>query len=182
MDLDDLAWEVERLLDALPTTAGPGHDAEADRLRAEYRALVAQRDVLDQAGLQRSKKLSAIGSRATFPGGLAKVGETLQPVILAVTDTDVVALHADVDADPTGEIARIPRTAVTKVHITDGFGNPVAEWALDPIRELETPEQERYSIVFERSDGQPPFSLLFLSGEPAGFAMGKLRELKVGGT
>jgi hypothetical protein len=181
MNLDDLAWEVERLLDALPTSVGPrGDDREVERLNAEYRALVARRDLMDQAGLNRSKKLAAVGSKASFPGGLAKVGESLQPVMLVVTDSDVIALHGDVDADPTGEIARIPRSGIAEVHLTDTRGNPVAASALDPVREFETPEEERYTIVFERSDAQPPFSLLFLSGEPAGFAIRKLREHGIG--
>jgi len=52
----------------------------------------------------------------------------------------------------------------------DETGNEVADQLLDPIRELETPEEERYSVVLKRRDGSgalPPVSFLFPSGEPA---------------
>jgi hypothetical protein len=54
--------------------------------------------------------------------------------------------------------------------IVDESGNEVADQLLDPIRELETPEEERYSVVLKRRDGSaalPPVSFLFRSGEPA---------------
>jgi hypothetical protein len=48
--------------------------------------------------------------------------------------------------------------------------NQVADQLLDPIRELETPEEEQYAAVLKRRDGSgalPPVSFLFHSGEPA---------------
>ena len=48
--------------------------------------------------------------------------------------------------------------------------NQVADQLLDPIRELETPEEEQYAVVLKRRDGSgalPPVSFLFHSGEPA---------------
>ncbi len=54
--------------------------------------------------------------------------------------------------------------------IVDENGNEVADELIDPIRELETPEEERYAVVLKRQDANgelPPVSFLFRSGEPA---------------
>jgi hypothetical protein len=54
--------------------------------------------------------------------------------------------------------------------IVDETGNEVADLLLDPIRELEKPEEERYAVMLKRRDGNgalPPVSFLFRSGEPA---------------
>jgi hypothetical protein len=56
------------------------------------------------------------------------------------------------------------------VLIVDEKGNEVADQLINPIRELETPEEERYAVLLKRHDasGVPqPVSFLFLSGEPA---------------
>lgn len=54
--------------------------------------------------------------------------------------------------------------------IVDENGNEVADQLIDPIRELETLEEERYAVVLKRRDANselPPASFLFRSGEPA---------------
>ena len=72
--------------------------------------------------------------------------------------------------DPDGELACLPRESITQVVILDENGNEVADQLIDPIRELETPEEERYAVVLKRHDANgelPPASFLFRSGEPA---------------
>ena len=72
--------------------------------------------------------------------------------------------------NPDTELARFPRDSITDAVIVDETGNEVADQLLDPIRELETPEEERCAVVLKRRDGSgalPPVSFLFRSGEPA---------------
>ena len=72
--------------------------------------------------------------------------------------------------DPIGELACLPRESITQVVIVDENGNEVADQLIDPIRELDTPEEERYAVVLKRRDANgemPPASFLFRSGEPA---------------
>jgi putative transposase len=68
-------------------------------------------------------------------------------------------------------IERISKSRVSQMAvIVDEAGNEVADQLLDPIRELETPEEERYAVVLKRRDESgalPPVSFLFRSGEPA---------------
>jgi hypothetical protein len=52
----------------------------------------------------------------------------------------------------------------------DEHGNEVADQLIAPIRELDTPEEERYAVALKRRDETgdlPPVSFLFRSGEPA---------------
>ena len=72
--------------------------------------------------------------------------------------------------EPQTELGRIPRDSITDAVIVDETGNEVADQLLDPIRELETPEEERYTVLLKRRDASgalPPVSFLFSSGEPA---------------
>jgi hypothetical protein len=72
--------------------------------------------------------------------------------------------------NPLTELARFPRDSIIEAVIVDETGNEVADQLLDPIRELETPEEERYALVLKRCDASgalPPVSFHFRSGEPA---------------
>jgi hypothetical protein len=87
-----------------------------------------------------------------------------------VTPRDFVLLDNWTHLDPDTELARLPRESITDVVIVDENGNEVADQLIDPIRELETPEEERFAVVLKRQNasGQlPPTSFLFRSGEPA---------------
>jgi hypothetical protein len=69
--------------------------------------------------------------------------------------------------DPETEIATLPRESITQAVIVDANGHEVADQLLDPIRELETPQEERYAVVLKRHDTSgelPPVSFLFRSG------------------
>jgi hypothetical protein len=65
--------------------------------------------------------------------------------------------------------------------IVDEDGNEVADALIDPIRELETPEEKRYAVVLKRQDanGLPqPVSFLFRSGDPALECRDRYRRFK----
>jgi hypothetical protein len=67
-------------------------------------------------------------------------------------------------------LARLPRQSITHAVIVDENGLEVADALIDPIRELETANEERYAVVLKLhgpSGELPPVSFLFRSGEPA---------------
>ncbi|HET7928683.1 MAG TPA: hypothetical protein VFM40_03950 [Actinomycetota bacterium] len=153
----DIAYLLWSLLD----------DAERDDARAAMADLAE--DVRHEAAMRRSEKLRAIGSEATFFSGLARIDGDFRSLLVAVTARDFVLLD-EWNHDPDTELARFPRESITDVAIVDEIGNEVADQLIDPIRELETPEEERYAVVLKRPDanGVPQrVSFLFRSGEPA---------------
>jgi len=146
------------------------HDAELSQVRAAMANLVADQELRHEAAMRRSEKLRAIGSEATFFSGLARIDEEFRSIRVAVTPHDFVMLDNWTHLDPDTELARLPRESITDAVIVDENGNGVADELIDPIRELETPEEERYAVVLKRqgaSGAIPPVSFLFRSGEPA---------------
>ncbi len=146
------------------------HDVELEDARAAMADLAADEDLRLEAAMRRSEKLRAIGSEATFFSGLARIDGEFRSVRVAVTAGDFVLLDNWTHLDPETELARLPRESITDVVIVDENGNEVADALIDPIRELETPEEERYAVVLKRQDanGLPqPVSFLFRSGDPA---------------
>jgi hypothetical protein len=144
-------------------------DVELEDARAAM-ADLADEDLRVEAAMRRSEKLRAIGSEASFFSGLARIDGEFRSVRVAVTAQDFVLLDNGTQADPETELARFPRQSITDVLIVDEKGNEVADQLINPIRELETPEEERYAVLLKRHDasGVPqPVSFLFLSGEPA---------------
>jgi hypothetical protein len=101
---------------------------------------------------------------------LARIDGESRSIRVAVTPYDFVLFDNWTHLDPVTELARLPRDSITDAVIVDETGNEVADQLLDPIRELETPEEERYAVVLKRhgANGElPPVSFLFRSGEPA---------------
>jgi hypothetical protein len=156
----DVAYVLWGLLD----------DVELDDARAAMADLAVDEDLRHEAAMRRSEKLRAIGSEATFFSGLARIDGELRSVRVAVTARDFVLLDNWTHLDPDTELARFPRESITDVVIVDENGNQVADQLINPIRELETPEEERYAVVLKRHDAGdqlPSASFLFRSGEPA---------------
>jgi hypothetical protein len=191
MGVDDWLWEAERVLDRWGP-GGPGlglfapgglgmsagMDASAAQVAGQLNRLVAQEDASEQARDARSRALEAMGSQGMFFGGVVKLGDVSRAVMVVSTPDAFVLLDADTNADPTGELARIPKSDVAHVRLVDANGNEVADAAIDPIRELDTPGDDRYGVVLERADGSgKSVSFLFLSGEPALFAKTRFLEL-----
>ena len=146
-----------------------GHDAEPSAAQA-MADLAAAEDLRSEAATRRSERLQAIGSEATFFSGLARIDGEFRSIRVAVTPHDFVLFDNWTHLDPDTELARLPRDSITDAVIVDETGNEVADQLLDPIRELETPEEERYAVVLKRhgaSGELPPVSFLFRSGEPA---------------
>jgi hypothetical protein len=145
------------------------HDPDLEDARAVM-ADAEDQDLRHEATMRRNEKLRAIGSEASFFSGLARIDGEFRSVRVAVTPQDFVLLDDWAHLDPDTEIARLPRESITDVVIVDENGNEVADQLIDPIRELETPEEKRYAVVLKRQDanGVPqPVSFLFRSGEPA---------------
>ena len=114
----------------------------------------------------RTSKRSA--PEATFFSGLAQIDGESRSIRVAVTPRDFVLFDNWSHLDPATEL-----TPPTGQHHRCGdrgrAGNEVADQLLDPIRELETPEEERYAVVLKRhgANGElPPVSFIFQSGEP----------------
>jgi hypothetical protein len=146
------------------------HDVELEDARRAMADLAADQDRRHEAAMRRSEKLRAIGSEATFFSGLARIDGEFRSVRVAVTAQDFVLLDNWTQLDPETELARFPRQSIIDVLIVDENGNEVADQLINPIRELETPEEERYAVLLKRHDasGVPqPVSFLFRSGEPA---------------
>jgi hypothetical protein len=145
------------------------HDAELESARAATASFAQDDAVRHDAAMRRSEKLRAIGSEATLFSGLARVDGEFRSIRVAVTPEDFVLLD-DWNHEPETELARLPRESITLAVIVDENGLEVADELIDPIRELETPQEERYAVVLKRHDPSgelPPVSFLFRSGEPA---------------
>ena len=145
-------------------------DAELEDARAAMADLLADDDLRPEAAMRRSEKLRAIGSEASFFSGLARIDGEFRSVRVAVTAQDFVLLDSWTQLDPETELARFPRQSITEAVIVDENGNEVADQLINPVRELETPEEERYAVLLKRHDASgvlQPVSFLFRSGEPA---------------
>jgi len=146
------------------------HDDELSRVRAAMADFVVDEDLRHEMAIRRSEKLRAIGSEATFFSGLGRIDDEFRSVRVAVTPQDFVLLDNWTHLDPDTELARLTRESIAHVLIVDENGNEVADELIDPIHELETPEEERYAVVLTRQDANgalQPVSFLFRSGEPA---------------
>ncbi len=85
---------------------------------------------------------------------------------------------ADSEVDPTGELGRIAKKDVADVRMLDAGGGDVSDVTIDPVRELEDPGDDRYTVVLDRADGSgTSVSFLFVSGEPTSFARDGFRQL-----
>lgn len=145
-------------------------DAELSGVRAAIAGPVVDEDVRSEAATRRSEKLHAIGSKASFFSGLARIDGEFRSIRVAVTAHDFVLLDNWTHADPETELGRLPRESITDAVIVDENGNEVADQLIDPVRELDTPDDERYAVLLKRhgANGQlHPVSFLFRSGEPA---------------
>jgi hypothetical protein len=148
---------------------GTLHDLELDDARTAMASLAEDEALRHEAAMRRSEKLRAIASKATFFSGLACVDAEFRSILVAVTSQDFVLLD-NWNHDPETEFARLARESITHAVIVDENGLEVADALIDPIRELETPQEERYAVVLKRQDPSgelPPVSFLFRSGEPA---------------
>ena len=149
---------------------GALHDAELEYARGAMADLAAEQDLHHEAAVRRSEKLRAIGSEATFFSGLARIDGEFRSVRVAVTPQDYVLFDNWTHVDPDTELACLPRDTITEVAIVDENGHEVADQLIDPVHELESPEEERYAVVLKRHDASgdlQPVSFLFRSGEPA---------------
>jgi hypothetical protein len=157
-----------RVIDAI--IWGELDDAERSGVRAAIADPVVDEDVRSEAAMRRSEKLQAIGSEASFFSGLARIDGVFRSIRVAVTPHDFVLVENWAHVDPESELGRLPRESITEAVIVDENGNEVADQLIDPVRELDTPEEERYAVLLKRNgtNGElPPVSFLFRSGEPA---------------
>jgi hypothetical protein len=179
---DDLLWAAEVLLGRWYGTAGRRSTAgDEAQVRADLARLAQLQDASADARLARSRKLESLGSVASFFGGLVKIADVVRPVLVVATPTEFVLLDADTEANPTGELARIPMKDVAAVRMLDANGGDVSDVTIDPVRELDDPADDTYTVVLDRGDGSgTSVSFLFVSGEPASFARDRFRRLLAG--
>jgi hypothetical protein len=127
---------------------------ELEDARSAMADLSVDEDLRHEATMRRSEKLRAIGSEASFFSGLARIDGEFRSVRVAVTAQDFVLLDDWAHIDPDTELARFPRESITDVVIVDEHGNEVADQLINPIRELEMPEEERYAVLLKRHDAR----------------------------
>ena len=157
-------WAIDHIL------WGDLDDAERSGVRAAIADPVVDEGVRSEAAMRRAEKLQAIGSEASFFSGLARIDGEFRSIRVAVTPDDFVLLDNWTHVDPETELGRLPRQRITDAVIVDENGNEVADQLIDPVRELDTPQEERYAVLLKRhgENGElPPVSFLFRSGEPA---------------
>jgi hypothetical protein len=140
------------------------------RLRCPWRSVGAGQKTVHTDPARRRTYSNSRWIRAIFFSGLARIDGEYRSIRVAVTPHDFVLFDNWTHLDPDTELIRLPQDSITDAVIVDETGNEVADQLLDPIRELETPEEERYAVVLKRhgANGElPPVSFLFRSGEPA---------------
>jgi hypothetical protein len=121
------------------------------QLRGEGRAIVED----DRLRGRRAEKLRQLHAGEVFPAGSALLTgpdgrPDPHPVVVAVTDADLVLLSSKLDSSreaPEEEIARIPRAQITGVRLLDERGEPAPP--LSEVEELDAPPQ-RYIVWVER--------------------------------
>jgi hypothetical protein len=181
---DDLLWAAEVVLGRWHGGFGVGGAgigtgaADAAQVQADLARLARIQEASDQARVARSKKLEALGSVGSFFGGLVRVADVTRPALVVATPAAFVLLDADTESNPTGELGRIEKADVAGVRMLDATGGDVSDVTIDPVRELDDPGDDRYTVVLDRADGSgTSVSFLFLSGEPASFARDRFRQL-----
>jgi hypothetical protein len=132
----------------------------------------ASHEILDRPrdeDLRRPRRHRSARKRPSS-SGLARTDGEFRSIRVAVTPHDFVLFDNWTHLDPDTELKRLPRDSITDAVIVDETGNEVADQLLDPIHQLETPEEERYAVVLKRhgANGELlPVSFIFHSGEPA---------------
>jgi hypothetical protein len=104
---------------------------------------------------RRAEKLRQLHAGEVFPAGSALLAgpdgrPDPRPVVVAVTEADLVLLASKLDSSPEApdeEIARIPRGELTGARLLDERGEPATP--LTDVEELDAPAQ-RYLVWVER--------------------------------
>ena len=128
-------------------------DIDWNQLRIEAGAIADS----DELRMRRAEKLQRLAAREVFPAGAALMAGPEdkpfpRPVVVAVTEDDLVLLDARVEVVPEDEIARIPRRQITGVRLLDQRGEPVQP--LSEVEELDAPVQTYLVYVDRVVDGQ----------------------------
>jgi hypothetical protein len=128
-------------------------DIARSAVAAEGRAIVAAAELRTR----RAQTLGRIGAREVFPAGSVVLTGSddrpdLRPVVVAVTDTDLVLLDADPQA-PEVEFARVPRREVTGIRLLDEEGSPARP--MTELEELDAPRRPCVLWVDRQIDGRP---------------------------
>jgi hypothetical protein len=136
------------------------------QLRGEGRAIVED----DRLRGRRAEKLRQLHAGEVFPAGSALLmgpdgRPDPHPVVVAVTESNLVLLSSKLDSSPEApeeEIARIPRGELTGARLLDERGEPAPP--LSEVEELDAPAQ-RYLVWLDREiDGRSEgHAFVFLS-------------------
>lgn len=111
----------------------------------------------DELRMRRAEKLQRLAAREVFAAGAALMAGPEdkpfpRPVVVAVTDDDLVLLDARVEVVPEDEIGRIPRREITGVRLLDQRGEPVQP--LSEVEELDANVQPYLVYVDREIEGQ----------------------------
>ena len=148
-------------------------------IQQEFREAALAGELRDQRRIVRSKYLDRIGMLASFPSGLLPLSEedsvVLKPMLMVVTEPDLVLMASEIGEDAETEYARLPRGGVTAVRVLDADGNQVPETLTHPLDELDPALSGSFVLGLALAD-QEGIGLMFRSSNGAGAAVDRIRS------
>ncbi len=148
-------------------------------IQQDFRDAALAGELRDQRRIERSKYLERIGVLASFESGLLPLpagdAVVLKPMLMVVTEPDLVLLASEIGEDVQTEYARLPRAGVTGVRVLDADGNPVPEALVHPRDELDPALSGTFVLGLDLAD-QERIGLVFRSANGAGEMADRLRR------
>jgi hypothetical protein len=168
---------------ALQAVIAAGRQMSSGRRRIviqkDFRDAALAGELRDQRRIARSAYLDRIGLVASFESGLLPLpdGETvvLKPMLMVVTERDLVLLASEIGEDIETEYARLPRDGITGVRVLDVEGNPVPDTLVHPLDELDPAVAGTFVLAIDLA-GQERIGLVFRSANGAGEAADRLHR------
>jgi hypothetical protein len=173
---------------ALQAVIAAGRQVASGRRRVviqqDFRDAAWAGELRDERRIARSKYLDRIGVVASFESGLLPISEgdtvLLKPMLMVVTDKDLVLLASEIGEDVLSEYARLPRAEVTSVRVLDADGNPAPEGLVHPRDELDPALSGTFVLGLDLAD-QERIGLVFRSANGAGEVADRLARFVAGG-
>jgi hypothetical protein len=159
------------------------HDLAGGRRRPiiqqEFRDAAMAGELRDTRRIIRSRFLDRIGVVASFESGLLPIPDgdavVLKPMLMVVTEPDLVLVASEIGEDVEMEYARLPRDGITTVQVLDAEGNPVPDSLLHPRDELDPAVSGTFVLGVALVD-QDRIGLVFRSANGAGEAADRLKR------
>jgi hypothetical protein len=162
------------------------HDLAGGRRRPiiqqEFREAAMAGELRDQRRVQRSRFLDRIGVVASFESGLLPIPDrdavVLKPMLMVVTEPDLVLVASEIGEDVETEYARLPRDGITTVRVLDVEGNPAPDSLVHPRDELDPIVSGTFVLGVDLVD-RDRIGLVFRSANGAGEAADRLERFLV---